>query len=138
MATKIEEKVEPKVRLHQILKAVIDYIQHPYEVPFSPDDLAQWAQEGIDLLAGEALGADPEPVEPPLESRQEASRIGASHRLRVVAQVRDLYVYKRPRAPGMKPFVVGKEQSGKLILLEEFNQLTAAKDWAQEATSCGV
>jgi len=47
---KRKDTVEPLVRIRQILKAVVDYNEHPYEIPFTPEMLAKWAKEGIALI----------------------------------------------------------------------------------------
>jgi hypothetical protein len=40
-------------------------------------------------------------------------------------------VYRRPAVFGEKPFVVGTERNGRLVLLEEFTDRKEANKWAQ-------
>jgi hypothetical protein len=59
--------------------------------------------------------------------------ISIPSRLRVVFTAGTMTVYRRPTPRAIdKPFVVGFERAGKLILLEEFDLLKDAKQWATE------
>jgi len=59
------------------------------------------------------------------------SRI-ASARMRVLYEAGIMMVYRRQKMPDIKPYVVGTERHGRLILLEEFDSLADAKAWARE------
>jgi hypothetical protein len=56
--------------------------------------------------------------------------VSAPARMRVVATRGAMNVYRRKGFD--KPYVVGHERFGRLVLLEEFGCLKAAKQWAEE------
>ena len=61
----------------------------------------------------------------------EPHRIASPARMRVLYTAGVMNVY-RSRMLGTKPYAVGTERIGRLILLEEFDDLKEAKDWADE------
>ena len=60
----------------------------------------------------------------------EPHTISAPARMRVVHTAGTLYVYRRQGDP--KPYVVGHERFGRIVLLAEFKELKPAKEWANQ------
>ena len=69
------------------------------------------------------------------QDKQVTKSIGGAFRLRSMYTAGTMTVYRRYMRKGYsqndKPFVIGTECNGRLILLEEFSFLKDAQDWAE-------